>query len=44
MGRACSTSREKRNIYMILARKAKERKPIARPRRTWVDNIKMGLR
>jgi hypothetical protein len=40
MGRACSTNGEKRNPYRILVGK----RPLGRPRRRWVDNIKMDLR
>jgi hypothetical protein len=32
--------REKRNAYRILVR----RRPLGRPRRKWVNNIKMDLR
>jgi hypothetical protein len=39
MGGACSTNGEKRNAYRILVGK-----PEGRPRRRWVDNIKMDLR
>jgi hypothetical protein len=39
MGGACSTNGEKRNAYRILVGK-----PKGRPRRRWVDNIKMDLR
>jgi hypothetical protein len=35
---------EKRNAYRILAGKPKEKRPLGRPRRRWVDNIKMDLR
>jgi hypothetical protein len=38
MGRACSTNGEKRNAYRILVGN-----PEGRPRRRWVDNIKMDL-
>jgi hypothetical protein len=34
---------EKRNAYRILVGKP-ERRPLGRPRRRWVDNIKMDLR
>jgi hypothetical protein len=34
---------EKRNAYRILG-KPKGRRPLGRPRRRWVDNIKMDLR
>jgi hypothetical protein len=39
MGMACSTNGAKRNAYRILVGK-----PLGRPRRRWVDNIKMDLR
>jgi hypothetical protein len=35
---------EKRNAYRILVRKPEGNKPLGRPRRRWVDNIKMDLR
>jgi hypothetical protein len=35
---------EKRNAYRILAGKAEEKRPLGRPRRRWVDNMKMDLR
>jgi hypothetical protein len=41
MGRACSTNGEKRNAFRILVGKPG---PLGRPRRRWVDNIKMNLR
>jgi hypothetical protein len=44
MGRACSTNGGKRNAYRILVGKPEGRKPLGRPRRGWVDNIKMDLR
>jgi transposase len=34
---------EKRNAYRILVRKPEGKRPPGRPRRRWVDNIKMGL-
>jgi hypothetical protein len=40
MGRACSTNGAKRNAYRILV----ENRPLGRPRRRWVDKIKMDLR
>jgi hypothetical protein len=33
-----------RNAYMILVRKADGKRPLGRPRRRWVDNIKIDLR
>jgi hypothetical protein len=34
---------EKRNAYRILVGKPEGQKPLRRPRRRWVDNIKMDL-
>jgi hypothetical protein len=34
----------KRNAYRILMEKPEGNRPLGRPRRRWVDNIKMGLR
>jgi hypothetical protein len=36
--------REKRNAYRILVGKPEGKRPLGRPRRRWVDNIKTGLR
>jgi hypothetical protein len=44
MGRACSTNGEKRNAYRILVGKPEGKRPLGRPRRRWVDNIKIDLR
>jgi hypothetical protein len=35
---------EKRNAYSILVGKPEGKRPLGRPRRRWVDNIKMDLR
>jgi hypothetical protein len=35
---------EKRNVYSILVGKPEGKRPVGRPRRRWVDNIKMDLR
>jgi hypothetical protein len=35
---------EKRNAYRILVGKPEGKIPLGRPRRRWVDNIKMELR
>jgi hypothetical protein len=35
---------EKRNACRILVGKSEGKRPMGRPRRTWVDNIKMDFR
>jgi hypothetical protein len=42
MGRTCSTN-EKRNGYRLFVGKPEGRRPLGRPRRRWVENIKMDL-
>jgi hypothetical protein len=44
MGRACSTNWDKRNAYRILVGMPEGKRPLGRPRRRWVDNIKMDLK
>jgi hypothetical protein len=44
MGRAFSMNGEKRNAYRILVGKPGGKGPLGRPRRRWVDNIKIDLR
>jgi hypothetical protein len=34
---------EKRNAYRILVEHPEEKRPLGRPRRRWVDNIKVYL-
>jgi hypothetical protein len=34
---------EKRNMYRLLAGKSEGKKPLGRPRRRWMDNIKMDV-
>jgi hypothetical protein len=36
--------REQRNAYRILVGKPEGKRPLGRPRRRWVNNIKMNLR
>jgi hypothetical protein len=43
MGGACSTNVEKRNAYRLLVGKPDGKRPLGRPRRRWVDNVKMDL-
>jgi hypothetical protein len=35
--------REERNVYRFLAGKREGKRPLERPRRRWLDNIKMDL-
>jgi hypothetical protein len=44
MGTACSTNGEKMNAYRVLVGKPKGKRPLGRPRRRCVDNIKMYFR
>jgi hypothetical protein len=34
---------EKRNVYRLLFGKPEGNRPLGRPRRRWIDNIKMDL-
>jgi hypothetical protein len=43
MGGACGKSMEKRYAYRVLVRRCEEKRPLARPRRRWENNIKMDL-
>jgi hypothetical protein len=47
MGRPCSTNggkeEEKKNAYRLLVEKPQGKRPLGRPRRRWVDNIRMDL-
>jgi hypothetical protein len=43
MGRACSTNGAKMNSYRILVGNPEGKRPVGRPRRRWVNNIKMVL-
>jgi hypothetical protein len=40
---ACSTNGEKRNTCKLLMGKPQGRRPLGRPRRRWLDNIRMDL-
>jgi hypothetical protein len=44
MDRARSTNGDKRNAYRILVGMPEGKKPLGRPRRRWVNNIKKDLR
>jgi hypothetical protein len=43
MGGACSNNGEKRNAYRLLLGKPEGRRPLIRPRRSWVDNFRMDI-
>jgi hypothetical protein len=34
---------DKRNVYRLLVGKPEGKRPLGRPRRRWIDNIKMDL-
>jgi hypothetical protein len=35
--------REKRNVYRLLVGKPERKRPLGRPRRRWIDNIKIDM-
>jgi hypothetical protein len=43
MGGPCSTNGEKRIAYRLLVGKPERKRPLGKPRRRWVDNIRMDL-
>jgi hypothetical protein len=43
MGGPCSTNGENINAYRLLVGKPEGKKLLGRPRRRWVDNIRMDL-
>jgi hypothetical protein len=43
MGGACSTNGEKRTVYRLLVVKPEGRRPPGRPKRRWLDSIRMDL-
>jgi len=43
MGRACGTYGEKSGTYRVLVGKPEGRRPLGRPKRRWLDNIRMDL-
>jgi hypothetical protein len=43
MGGACSTNGGEEEAYRLLVRKPEGKRPLGRPRRRWVDNIRMDL-
>ena len=43
MGWACGSYGEERGAYRILVGKPEGKRPLGRPRRRWVNNIRMDL-
>ena len=43
MGGACGAYGGGESLYRVLVGKPERRRPLGRPRRKWVDNIKMDL-
>jgi hypothetical protein len=43
VGWTCGTNGEKRNVYRLLVGKPEGRRPLGRPGRRWIYNIKMDL-
>jgi hypothetical protein len=43
MGGSCSTNGEEEEAYRLLVEKPEGKRPLGRPRRRWVDNIRMDL-
>jgi hypothetical protein len=43
MGGACSTNGKKRNACRLLVGKPEGRRPLGRPKRRWLDNVRMDL-
>jgi hypothetical protein len=39
----CGTNGEKRNVYRLLVGKPEGKRPLGKPRRRWMDNIKIDL-
>jgi hypothetical protein len=44
MDMACNKKGEARNAYRIFVRKPEGKRPLGRPKRRWVDNIKIDLK
>jgi hypothetical protein len=43
MGKKKKKKKKKRNVYRLLVVKPEGKRPLGRPRRRWVDNIKIDL-
>jgi hypothetical protein len=44
MSRACRPNRKKRDAYRILVGNPEGKRPVGRPKRRWVNKMKMDLR
>jgi hypothetical protein len=44
IGGACSTCGDWRNTYRVVVRKFDVERPLGRPRRRWIDNIKVNFK
>jgi hypothetical protein len=44
MDRACTRMGEKRNAYTILVGEPEGKRPLGKPRRSWMGNVKIDLR
>jgi hypothetical protein len=42
IGTACRINEEERNVYRLLVGKPKGKRPLGRPKRKWMDNVKIG--
>jgi hypothetical protein len=40
VGGTCGTNGDKNNVYGLLVGKLEGKRPLRRPRRRWIDNIK----
>jgi hypothetical protein len=43
IGKACGRNRESENAYVIMMEKREGKGRLGRPRRSWVDNIKIWI-
>jgi hypothetical protein len=43
VGGTCGTNRRAEELYRLLVGKPEGKRPLGRPRRRWIDNIKLDL-
>jgi hypothetical protein len=43
VGGTCGTNGGEEEVYRLLVGKPEGKRPLGRPRRRWIDNIKIGL-